>query len=99
MNIQFIQTQIDGYLVRVNLNKMSIKPKDSYGVIINNVSYLNVEDIKILGIPEEEKPNSFQVFIPNSKVKENSNYAIKAFLIKDGKQIESTIVNQYIIKK
>ncbi|MBP9602152.1 MAG: hypothetical protein KBE41_11665, partial [Lutibacter sp.] len=99
ITIQFIETQKEGYLVKVKLNKMNIKPTDVYGVTINNVSYLNVEDVKILGIPEMEENNAFNVFIPTSKVKENSNYAIKAFVIKNEKMIESAIVNQYVTKK
>jgi hypothetical protein len=96
--IQVIETQKEGYLVKVELNQIKLKPKDSFGVIINNVSYLNVEHITIPGIPDPERQNSFRVFIPNSKVKAASKYAIKAFIIKGGEQIESAIVNQYISK-
>lgn len=99
INIQYVQKQKDGYLVRVNLNKMTLKPKDAFGIVINNVSYLNVEDLKILGTPDKERENAFDVFIPNSKIKENSKYAIKAFVISQGEKTESTIVNQYISKK
>ncbi|WP_372756107.1 fibronectin type III domain-containing protein [Mariniflexile sp.] len=98
ITIQFIETQESGYLVKVKLNKMSLNPKDDYGVIINNVSYLNVEDLKISGAPEKEGSTTFNVFIPLSKVKENSNYAIKAFVTKQGKTTESAIVNQKITK-
>lgn len=98
ITIQFIETQKDGYLVKVKLNKMSVKPTDTYGVVINNVSYLNVEDIKILGISEKLKSTAFNVLIPKSKLKDNSNYAIKAFVTKQGKTLESAIVNQHISK-
>ena len=96
--IQAVETQKEGYMVKVVLNQMKLKAEDSFGVIINNVSYLNVEDNKILGIIDSEKNKSFKVFIPNSKVKADSKYAIKAFVIKGGKQVESAIVNQYISK-
>ncbi|MFB9057634.1 hypothetical protein ACFFU9_12875, partial [Mariniflexile ostreae] len=99
ITIQFIETQSEGYMVKVKLNKMSLKPNDAYGVVINNVSYLNVEDIKIPGIQEEEGSTSFHVFIPHAKVKENSNYAIKAYITKQGKTIESAIVNQHTSKQ
>ena len=98
VKIQVVETQKEGYLVKVVLNQLKLKPGDSFGAIINNVSYLNVEHIKILGIPDAERNKSFQVFIPNSKVKVNSKYAIKAFVVKGGKQIESAIVNQFISK-
>ncbi|MDN3618143.1 fibronectin type III domain-containing protein [Polaribacter undariae] len=98
VKIQVIETQKEGYLVKVVLNQLKLKPEDSFGAIINNVSYLNVEHIKISGIPDAERNKSFQVFIPNSKVKVNSKYAIKAFVVKGGKQIESAIVNQFISK-
>ncbi|SDS58517.1 fibronectin type 3 domain-containing protein [Polaribacter sp. KT25b] len=96
--IQSVENQKEGYLVKVELNQMKLKPEDNFGVIINNVSYLNVEHIKILGTIDSDKKKSFKVFIPNSKVKIDSKYAIKAFVIKKGKQIESAIVNQYISK-
>ena len=98
VKIQSVVTQKEGYLVNVVLNQLKLKPGDSFGVIINNVSYLNVEHVKILGIPDVERNKSFKVFIPNSKVKVNSKYAIKAFVVKGGKQIESAIVNQFISK-
>ncbi|ALJ06458.1 hypothetical protein APS56_15535 [Pseudalgibacter alginicilyticus] len=97
--IQTIENQKEGYLVKVKLNKMTINSKDTYGVIINNVSYLNVEDVKIAGLPEKKGSTTFNVLIPRSKLKENSNYAIKAFVIKQGRTFESAIVNQQISKK
>ncbi|MEI6866594.1 fibronectin type III domain-containing protein [Flavicella sp.] len=99
LNIQLIDKTQEGYLVKVNLNKIQISKGDSYGVIINNVSYLNVENIKIFGDPNYGEGKSFETLIPFSKVKDHSNYAIKAFVIKQGQIIESAIVNQYISKK
>jgi len=99
INIQGITTQEAGYLVKVELNGMTVNPKDNYGIIISNVSFLNVEHVKILGVTTNEKQKSFRVFIPNSKLSVNSKYAIKAFVEKQGNQIESAIVNQYISKK
>lgn len=99
INIQVIETQENGYLVKVKLNHIKIKRNDDYGIIINNVSYLNIDDIKISGNPKYGEGKYFRAFIPYSKVKENSTYTVKAFVIKDGKQIESAIVNQYITKK
>ena len=39
-------------LVRVNLNKMSIKPKDSYGVIINDVPTFRVDHMPYGGVKD-----------------------------------------------
>ncbi|WP_299668301.1 fibronectin type III domain-containing protein [uncultured Polaribacter sp.] len=99
IRIQSVEKQKEGYVVKVALNQVKIKPKDVFGIIINNVSYLNVEDIKILGEYDKDRNKSFQVLIPLEKLKEKSNYAIKAFLSKNGKQIESAIVNQKINNK
>jgi len=96
INIQIVRKQEDGYLVEVKLHKVALNPKNSYGVIINNISYLNVEHTKILGEKITKKSNNFKVLIPLSKLKENSKYAIKAFLIKGKRQIESAVVNQII---
>ncbi|MBU3011282.1 fibronectin type III domain-containing protein [Polaribacter vadi] len=96
INIQIVRKQKDGYLVEVNLHKITLNPKNSYGVILNNVSYLNVEHVKIFGEKITEKTNKFKVLIPLSKLKEKSKYAIKAFVLKGKRQIESTVVNQIV---
>jgi len=99
ITIQVVETREDGYLVKVKLNKLQIKGNDAFGIIINNVSYLNVEDIKIEGTRGVEETKQFQAFIPLSKVKQNSNYTIKAFITKQGKTLESALVNQHIAIK
>lgn len=100
INIQVIQANENGYLVKVKLNSLKIKNGDTFGVVLNNISYLNVENSRILGTHAELSTNNFNVLIPKDKVKENSNYAIKAFVTnKAGKTIESAIVNQYIKKQ
>ncbi|MDN3666796.1 fibronectin type III domain-containing protein [Algibacter miyuki] len=99
ITIQVVETKEDGYLVKVKLNKIQISSKDAIGIIINNVSYLNVEDIKIEGTRRPDENKQFQAFIPLSKVKTNSNYTIKAFITTQGKTLESALVNQYITSK
>ncbi|GAL63651.1 hypothetical protein JCM19300_2687 [Algibacter lectus] len=99
ITIQVVETKEDGYLVKVKLNKLQLKENDAFGIIINNVSYLNVEDIKIEGTRRPEETKQFQAFIPLSKVKQNSNYTIKAFITKQGKTLESALVNQHITTK
>jgi hypothetical protein len=100
INIQVIQANENGYLVKVKLNGLKINSEDTFGVVLNNISYLNVENSQILGTHAELNTNNFNVLIPKDKVKENSNYAVKAFVINQaGKTIESAIVNQYIKKQ
>lgn len=99
ITIQFINKTEEGYLVKVNLTGITINENDIYGILINNISYLNVENIEILSSSIVDNEKSFKVIIPFSKVKKGSNYTIKAFLKNKDGVIESPIVNQYIQKK
>lgn len=99
ISIQSIETQEDGYLVKVTLNKINAPIGYRYGLILNNVSYLNVEHVNIEGVKSQGKPNSFQVFIPKDTMKQNSKYSIKAYIVKKEERIESAIVNQFIPKE
>lgn len=94
--IKQIEKEKNGYLVKVFLSKTLLEKHDTYGVIINNISYLNVENVKILG--EKNSKKSFDVYIPFSDLKENSKYAIKAFVKNKHKSLESNIIQQRVQK-
>ncbi|MEO9569838.1 MAG: fibronectin type III domain-containing protein, partial [Polaribacter sp.] len=96
IKIKKIEKQKKGYLLKVKFKNILLDGEYSYGVKIENISYLTVEENKIEGRNLSKKTNTFEVFIPNSKLNKKSKYALKAFVNTNGKSLFSKLPHRNI---
>lgn len=96
IKIKNITKQKEGYLLKVKFKNILLDGEYSYGVKIENISYLTVEENKIEGQNLSKKTNTFEVFIPNSVLNKKSKYALKAFVNTNGKSLFSKLPHRNI---
>lgn len=91
-----IEKQKDGFLLKVEFKNILLDGDYSYGIKIENISYLTVEEQLINGRDLSHNMKVFEVFIPNSKLEKKSKYTIKAFINSNGKNIFSKLPHKSI---
>jgi hypothetical protein len=96
IKIKKIEKQKEGYLLKVKFKNILLDGDYSYGLKIENISYLTVEENRIEGRNLSKETNSFEVFIPNSKLNKKSKYALKAFVNTNGKSLFSKLPHRNI---
>ncbi|KGL58890.1 fibronectin type III domain-containing protein [Polaribacter sp. Hel1_85] len=96
IKIKSIKKQKDGYLLKIKFKNILLDGDYSYGLKIENISYLTVEENKIEGRNLSKKTNTFEVFIPNSVLNKKSKYALKAFVNTNGKSLFSKLPHRNI---
>lgn len=96
IKIANVEKQKDGYLLKVIFKNILLDGEYSYGVTLENISYLTVEEQLINGENLSTQKGVFNVFIPNSKLVKNSKYAIKAVINTNGKSLFSKLSNTSI---
>ncbi|MEP1489846.1 MAG: fibronectin type III domain-containing protein [Algibacter sp.] len=99
IEITSIKKQNDGYFLKVEFSNLLLnKNQYTYGVKLENISYLTVEETTIQGEKENMKINAsnFEVFIPIEKLAKHSKYSIKAFINTNGKSLFSKLPNKTI---
>ena len=89
----------DHYTVTVAYKNIPLDGLYSFGISYNNISYLNVEENRILSSSENKNLGIFKVILPKSKLTKGSRYALKAFVNTNGKDIygsqpDTIITNQ-----
>ncbi|WP_343329204.1 fibronectin type III domain-containing protein [Polaribacter staleyi] len=96
IKIKNIEKQKNGYLLKVKFKNILLDGDFSYGVVLENISYLTVEENKIAGTKFSPKTHTFEVFIPNSALDKKSKYALKAFVNTNGKNLFSKLPHRNI---
>ena len=96
IEITNIEKQKDGFLFKVGFKNILLDGDYTYGIKIENISYLTVEEQLINGRDLSHNMKVFEVFIPNSKLEKKSKYAIKAFINSNGKSIFSKLPHKSI---
>ena len=96
IKIKSIKKQKDGYLLKIKFKNILLDGDYSYGLKIENISYLTVEENRIEGRNLSKKTNTFEVFIPNSELDKKSKYALKAFVNTNGKSLFSKLPHRNI---
>ncbi|MDO6737777.1 fibronectin type III domain-containing protein [Wenyingzhuangia sp. 2_MG-2023] len=97
VKINKVEKKNDGYLFYVSYNKVLLDGEYSYGLKIENISYLTVEEQLVEGSDLSKKDKTFEVFISNSELTKKSKYAIKAYMKTNGKTIYSKLPNKTIV--
>ncbi|GAA3638539.1 fibronectin type III domain-containing protein [Flavivirga jejuensis] len=96
IKITDIEKQKDGFLLKVMFKNVLLDGDYSYGIKIENISYLTVEEQLIQGRGISHNMKVFEVFIPNSELEKKSKYTIKAFINTNGKSIFSKLPHKSI---
>ncbi|MEP3837667.1 MAG: fibronectin type III domain-containing protein [Algibacter sp.] len=96
IEIKQIEKQDDGFLVKVAFKNILLDGEFKYGLKIENISYLTVEEQVIEGNSLSKVLKTYNVFIPNTELAKNSKYAIKAFINTNGKDLFSKLPNKNI---
>ncbi|WP_372757846.1 fibronectin type III domain-containing protein [Mariniflexile sp.] len=91
IDITDIEKQANGYLLKVKFKNILLDGDYSYGVKIENISYLTVEEQLILGRNLLVNSNTFEVFISHFELAKKSKFAIKAFINTNGKSLFSKL--------
>jgi hypothetical protein len=89
IEITNLEKQKNGHLLKVKFKNILLDGEYSYGVKIENISYLTVEEKLVNGKNISENLKTFEVFIPNKELTRNSKYSIKAFINTNGKSLYS----------
>ncbi|ANW95450.1 hypothetical protein AXE80_03775 [Wenyingzhuangia fucanilytica] len=97
VRIDKVEKQKDGYLFYVSYNNVLLDGEYSYGLKIENISYLTVEEQLLNGVDLHTTDKTFKVFISNSELTKKSKYAVKAFIKTNGKSIYSKLPNKTIV--
>ncbi|UMB59199.1 fibronectin type III domain-containing protein [Lutibacter sp. A80] len=96
INITDIEKQDNGYLFKVAFKNILLDGEYSYGLKIENISYLTVEEQIVQGKKLSIKSKTFEVFVPNSELVKKSKYSIKAFINTNGKDLFSNLPDKNI---
>ncbi|GIZ09708.1 fibronectin type III domain-containing protein [Flavobacterium sp. UMI-01] len=96
IEVQTIEKQKDGYLFKVDFKNILLDGEFSYGLKLENISYLTVEEQLIKGTNLSQNSKTFEVFVPNTELAKKSKYAIKAFINTNGKSLFSKLPNKNI---
>ena len=96
IKITNIKKQKEGYLVKVAFKNILLDGEFSYGIKIENISYLTVEEQLINGTDLSHNMKTFEVFLPDSELNKKSKYTIQAFINTNGKSIFSKLPHKSI---
>jgi nitrogen regulatory protein PII-like uncharacterized protein len=96
IEITDVEKQDNGYLLKVKFKNILFDGEYSYGVKLENISYLTVEEQLVEGKNMSADSGNFEVFVPNSELVKASKYAIKAFINTNGKSLFSKQPNRSI---
>ncbi|MDO7172362.1 fibronectin type III domain-containing protein [Mariniflexile sp. AS56] len=96
IDIQSVKKENDGFLFKVAFQNILLDGDYSYGLKIENISYLTVEEQLVHGRDLSHNSKTFEVFVPNSDLAKKSKYAIKAFINTNGKSLFSKLPNKSI---
>ncbi|MFB9052732.1 fibronectin type III domain-containing protein [Formosa undariae] len=96
IKITSTEKQDGGFLFEVKYKNILLDGEYSYGLKIENISYLTVEEQLIKGQDFSSDSKTFKVFVPNSALAKKSKYAIKAFINTNGKSLYSKLPNKNI---
>lgn len=96
IEIKNIKQQKDGFLFSVAFNNILLDGEYSYGLKVENISYLTVEEQLIRGTNLSPITKTFEVFVPSSELAKKSKYAVKAFINTNGKSLFSKLPNKSI---
>ena len=89
--------QEDGYLFEVEFKNILLNGEYLFGLKLENISYLTVEEQLVNGNTLSSEKNIFSVFVHNSQLAKQSKYTIKAFINTNGKTLYSKLPNTTII--
>ena len=84
-------------MFEVEFKNILLNGEYSFGLKLENISYLTVEEQLVNGNTLSSEKNIFSVFVPNSQLAKQSKYAIKAFINTNGKTLYSKLPNTTII--
>ncbi|MDO5968707.1 fibronectin type III domain-containing protein [Flavivirga aquimarina] len=96
IEITDIEKQKEGFLLKVAFKNILLDGDYSYGIKIENISYLTVEEQLIQGRDLSHNMKVFEVFIPSTELEKKSKYTIKAFINTNGKSIFSKLPHKSI---
>jgi hypothetical protein len=91
-----IKKKKEGYLIGVAFKNILLDGEFSYGIKVENISYLTVVEQLIKGTDLSHNMKTFEVFLPNSELNKKSKYAIKAFINTNGKSVFSKLPHKTI---
>lgn len=96
IEIKKVEKQKEGVFIIVEFKNILLDGDYTYGVKIENISYLTVEEKLIEGREISHNMKTFEVFIPNHELEKKSKYAIKAFIDINGKTFFSKLPHKSI---
>lgn len=96
IEIKGIEKQKNGFLFKVAFKNILVDGEFSYGLKIENISYLTVEEQLINGMKFSQNMKTFEVFVLNSELVKKSKYTVKAFIKTNGKSLFSKLPNKNI---
>ncbi|WP_157961174.1 fibronectin type III domain-containing protein [Lutibacter citreus] len=96
IDIMNVEKQENGYLFKVAFKNILLDGEYSYGLKIENISYLTVEEQIVKGKNLSNNSKTFEVFVPNSELVKKSKYSIKAFINTNGKNLFSNLPDKNI---
>ncbi|WP_139956471.1 fibronectin type III domain-containing protein [Flavicella sediminum] len=96
IDIVSIEKKADGFLFQVEFKNIVVHGDYSYGLKIENISYLTVEEQLIKGKNMSLNSKAFEVFVPYTELAKKSKYAVKAFIQTKGKRFFSKLPNKNI---
>lgn len=96
IEITDIKKEKEGYLLKVVFKNIALNGDYSYGIKLENISYLTVEEQLVKGRNLSNNMKTFEVFLAYSALNKNSKYAIKAYINTNGKSIYSKLPNKII---
>ncbi|MEO9511851.1 MAG: fibronectin type III domain-containing protein [Flavobacteriaceae bacterium] len=98
IEITSVEKQKNGYLLRVEFSNLLLtKDEYSFGVQLENISYLTVEETTVEGENMKLNASNFMVFIPDEKLAKRSKYSIKAFINTSDKNYTGKLSGKYIL--
>lgn len=96
IEIKDVEKQKDGFLFKVAFKNILLDGEFSYGLKVENISYLTVEEQLIKGTNLSQNSKTFEVFVSNGELAKKSKYAIKAYINTNGKSLFSKLPNKSI---
>lgn len=96
IEIKTIEEREKDYLVLVTFKNIPVNSDFTYGIKMENISYLTVEEQTIKGQNMSMNSGEFKVFIPKKSLVKKSKYAIKPFINSEGKNYNNNLNNQTI---